>query len=231
MINAIALDDEPPSLKVLESFCNKVDFVTLQKTFSKPNDALKHIQKFPVDLLFLDIQMPSISGIDFYKYLNQDVMVVFITAHSQYAVEGFNLNAVDYLLKPFTFDRFLQALNKVQEYSNFQKQNDKPAQNYILVRANYSLVKIFIPDILFIEGLDDYLKIHITGKNPLVVRMTMKTIIEKLPAKEFIRVHRSFIVPLKKIEAVRIKMILLSGEEIPIGSSYEEAFFQFFKIE
>lgn len=230
MINAIAIDDEPPALKVIENFCEKTDFIKLEKTFSKPNDALKHLQKFPVNLLFLDIQMPSLSGIDFYKQVKQDTMVIFTTAHSEYAVEGFNLNAMDYLLKPFTFDRFIQAANKANDYYNYLRQSDHTAQQYLYVRADYSLIKIFIPDIIFIEGLDDYLKIHITGKSPIVARMTMKSIIEKLPAKEFIRVHRSFIVPFKRIETVRNKIISLAGEEIPIGNSYEESFFKLFKL-
>lgn len=222
MINAIAIDDEPPALKVIENFCSKVDFIKLQKTFTKPNDALKHLVKFPVDLLFLDIQMPSVSGVDFYKQIQQETMVIFTTAHSEYAIEGFNLSAVDYLLKPFTLERFVQSVNKANDYYNYQKQLDKSTQQYLYVRAAYSLVKIDIRDILFIEGLDDYLKIHILGKNPIVARMTMKNIAEKLPSKEFIRVHRSYIVPFSRIEAVRNKTLFLAGKEIPIGSSYEE---------
>ena len=153
-------------------------------------------------------------------------MVIFTTAHNDYAVEGFNLSAVDYLLKPFTFERFFQAVEKANEFCNYQKQKNNSVQQYLFVRADYSLVKIFMPEILFIEGFDDYLKIHISGKNPVVTRMTMKAILEKLPPKEFVRVHRSFIVAFGKIEAVRNKMILLAGEEIPIGSSYEDFFFK-----
>lgn len=228
MIRAVAIDDEPPALEVIQSFCSQVDYIDLQKTFTKPTEALKYIRKFPVDLVFLDINMPSLSGIDFYKMVRQNTMAIFTTAHSQYAVEGFNLNALDYLLKPFTFERFLQATEKAAEYQKLQQKADSSAQ-HLFVRADYSLVKINIGDILFIEGLDDYLKIHVQNQKTVVTRMTMKGIIEKLPENEFIRVHRSFIVPFSRIESVRTKMISVAGQEIPIGSSYEQQFLERFR--
>jgi DNA-binding LytR/AlgR family response regulator len=223
MIIAIAVDDEPPALKVVENFCNEVDFIDLVKTFTKPHEAMKYLNKFPVDLLFLDIRMPSVSGIRFCKQISQDTMVIFTTAYSEYAVEGFNLNAVDYLLKPFTYDRFLQAVNKAHDFYKFYHQHES-AQQYLFIRADYSLVKIMLEDILYVEGLDDYLKIYLIDRKPLVARMTMKAILEKLPAKDFIRVHRSFIVPVKRIERLRNKSLLIAGREIPVGSSYEEDF-------
>jgi DNA-binding LytR/AlgR family response regulator len=228
MIRAVAIDDEPPALEVIQSFCRQVDYIDLQKTFTKPTEALKYIRKFPVDLVFLDINMPSLSGIDFYKMVRQNTMAIFTTAHSQYAVEGFNLNALDYLLKPFTFERFLQATEKAAEYQKLQQKADSSTQ-HLFVRADYSLVKINIGDILFIEGLDDYLKIHVHNQKTVVTRMTMKGIIEKLPENEFIRVHRSFIVPFSRIESVRTKMISVAGQEIPIGSSYEQQFLERFR--
>lgn len=228
MIKAIAVDDEPPALKVIENFCAKVDSIELVKTFNKPTEALAHLKKFPVDLIFLDIQMPSMTGLEFHKAIEQNTMVIFTTAYSEYAVEGFNLQAIDYLLKPYTLERFQQAVDKAKEFYNYQHQKEN-TQNYLFIRADYSLVKVNIADILYIEGLDDYLKIHLPGKKPVVARMTMKAIIEKLPANEFIRVHRSFIVPLSKIESIRNKTIQLSGQEIPIGTSYEEEFFKLFK--
>ena len=229
MIQAIAVDDEPPALRIIEAFCAQTDFIQLQKTFTMPNEALKHLRKFPVDLLFLDIHMPALSGIDFYKSVSQETMVIFTTAHSQYAVEGFNLRATDYLLKPFTYDRFLQAVNNAREkYALLQKKDISEAQ-HLLIRADYSLIKINPSDILWIEGLDDYLKINLINAKPIVARMTMKAIMEKLPEQEFIRVHRSFIVPFGKIEAVRNKSIKIGEKEIPLGSSYEEGFFQRFR--
>ncbi|QDK80137.1 response regulator transcription factor [Spirosoma sp. KCTC 42546] len=238
MIRAIALDDEPPALRVLAHFCQQVDFIDLQKTFTRTDEALKYLEQFPVDLLFLDINMPSMSGIDFYKVIgstsaneSQPLMVIFTTAYAEFAVEGFTLNAVDYLLKPFTFDRFLQAANKAADLYRWQQRSDKASEAYLYVRADYSLHKIALADILFIEGLDDYVKIHLRtdkdGRNqasvprPLVARMTLKVMMERLPNHEFCRVHRSYIVPLTRIEAIRNKTILVAGHEIPIGSSYE----------
>jgi len=226
MIRAIAIDDEPPALKVVESFCSQVGFIELVKTFTNPNEALKHLNKFPADLLFLDIRMPSITGFQFRKQVPQEMMVIFTTAYSEYAVEGFNVNAVDYLLKPFTFDRFLQAVNKAHDFYKFYHNHESAIEHYLFVRADYSLVKVMLEEILYIEGLDDYLKIHLTGRKPLVARMTMKAMLEKLPEKEFIRVHRSFIIPLARIIKVRNKIIYIGEKEIPVGSSYEKNFYE-----
>jgi len=188
--------------------------------------------------------MPSMSGIDFYKALNpapspgsspsQPVMVIFTTAYAEYAVEGFTLNAVDYLLKPFTLERFLQAVNKAADFYRWQQRTDTANEAYLYVRADYSLHKISLADIMLIEGLDDYLKIHLqpegaTGSRadaprPIVARMTMKAMQERLPDAGFIRVHRSYIVPLDRIEAVRNKTIFIVGREIPIGARYEADF-------
>lgn len=222
MIRAIALDDEPPALAVLEAFCRKTDYIDLQKTFTKSEEALKYLKKFPVDFLFLDINMPSISGIDFHKKLPHKVMVIFTTAYSEYAVQGFNLSATDYLLKPFSFDRFTMAMEKIK--AQYELNHQKSEQQYLFVRADYSLLKIPIADIIFIEGLDDYLKIHIENQKTVVARMTMKAILEKLPSNEFYRVHRSFIVPKSKIEKIRNKVVHIKDEEIPISASYEKEF-------
>lgn len=230
MIRAIAIDDEPPALAVIEAFCAQTDFITLERTFTRPAEALKHLSKFPVDLIFLDIQMPSLSGIDFYKGLKQDLMVIFTTAFSEYAVEGFNLNAIDYLLKPFTYERFLQATMKANEYYNYRNNTGSSVmQQYLFVRADYRLVKITVSDILYIEGLDDYIKIFIQDQKTVVARMTMKSILEKLPAREFVRVHRSYIISLRRIDTVRNKVIYTADKEIPIGGIYEDEFFRQFR--
>ncbi len=228
MIQAIAIDDEIPALSVLEKFCAKTGFIDLQKTFNQPSEALKYLRRFPVNLLFVDINMPSMSGIELYKSVQQDTMAVFTTAYSEYAVEGFNVKAVDYLLKPFTFKRFMQAAEKAQEHFNYQRQNENATIQHLLVRADYSLVKINIDDILYVEGYDDYLKIHLQNQRPVITRMTLKTILAKLPAHNFIRVHRSYVVPLHKIESVRNKIISLGEARLPIGSSYEENFLKYF---
>jgi len=223
MIKAIALDDEPPALKVIESFTARAGFIELVKTFTSPDEALKHLNKFPVDLIFLDIRMPSISGLQFRKKLPQDLMVIFTTAYSEYAVEGFNVNAIDYLLKPFSYERFMQAVNKAGEFYKYYHNLETAIQQYLFIRADYSLVKIMLDDIVYIEGLDDYVKIHTSARKPLVARMTMKAMMEKLPARRFVRVHRSFIVPINRIEKIRNKFISIGDAEIPVGQSYEQA--------
>jgi len=231
MIKAIALDDEPLALRVLENYCGKTDFIDLQKSFSKATEARKWLEKNPVDLLLLDINMPYISGIDFYRAVQQPPMVIFTTAYSNYAVEGFNLRAIDYLLKPFTFDRFLQAAAKAHEFYGFLHPAPAAAKpEWLLVKADYSVIKIPLADILFIEGLDDYLKIHVKGQKPVIARMTMKVVLEKLPPDLFTRVHRSFIVSLKAVSSVRNKIISIGAEEIPLSSSYEEAFGKLFGL-
>jgi DNA-binding LytR/AlgR family response regulator len=224
MITAIAIDDEIPALQVVESFCARLDFVRLEKSFNKPTEALKHLRKFPVDLIFLDINMPSLTGIELYKSVTQETMVIFTTAYSEFAVEGFNVSAVDYLLKPFTFERFSVAVDKAYKMRRLQA-TERNEKKYLFLRVDYSLVKVDPKEILLIEGLDDYLKIHIKDKKTLVVRMTMKSILEKLSPDDFIRVHRSFIVPFARIENVRNKIITIGEHRIPVGMRYEDVFF------
>lgn len=222
MIKAIALDDEPLALEILQSLCDTIDYIELKKTFTKSDEAFKYLKKYPVDLLFLDINMPSISGLDFYKKLPHKTMVIFTTAYSEFAVEGFTLSATDYLLKPISLSRFQQAVEKA--YSQWKLQNQNIEQQYLFIRADYSLIKILFSDILYIEGLDDYVKIHIQNQKTVVARMTLKAILQKLPETEFIRVHRSFIIPISKISKIRNKIIYIDQAEIPISASYEEPF-------
>ncbi len=226
MIRAIAIDDEPPALRIVEKFCNDTDFIQLEKTFTNPQEAIRYLKNYPVDLLFLDIQMPSANGIDFYKSLSTSAMVIFTTAFSQYAIDGFNVNAIDYLLKPYTYTRFLQAAKKAQQLFLQQHLSSVQAPRYLLIRADYSLVKVMLDSILYVEGLDDYLKIHVSDGKPVVARMTMKAMLEKLPTDRFARVHRSFIVAIDKIESIRNKMISICEQQIPIGSKFEENFHQ-----
>lgn len=226
MIKAIALDDEPLALEILQNLCTDIEYVDLQKTFTKSEEAFKYLRKYPVDLLFLDIDMPSISGLDFYKKLPHKTMVIFTTAYSEYAVEGFTLNATDYLLKPISLSRFQQAVEKA--FQQWKTQNQNSEQQYLFIRADYSLMKILFSDILCIEGLDDYLKIHIQNQKTVVTRMTLKVILQKLPVNEFIRVHRSFIVSISKIDKIRNKIIYINDKEIPVSASYETEFFALF---
>lgn len=226
MIRAIALDDEPLALDVIQAFCAIQGLVWLERTFTRPAEAEAFLKKNPVDLIFLDIQMPALNGIEFYRNLGSDSVVIFTTAFSEYAVEGFNLNAADYLLKPFSYERFIQAVAKARAAID----NKNPdAGKFLFVRADYSLKKIPIADILYIEGLDDYLKIHIENQKTIVARMTMKSMLEKLPPGQFARVHRSYIVQLAKIEKVRNKTVFLKQMEIPVSAGYEQHFMELLK--
>jgi len=224
MIRAIALDDEPLALKIIESFCKRVDFIQLEKTFTKTSEAAKYLRKQPVDLIFLDIQMPTQNGLSFYKEIGQSIKVIFTTAYTEYAVEGFNVSASDYLLKPFPFDRFLTAVSKVKDQLEVHNASLNTENIYLYVRADYSLHKILLEDILFIEGLDDYLKIHIEHQKPIVARMTMKAILEKLPGNHFVRIHRSYIISISKMEKIRNKIVYIKSHEIPLSATYEELF-------
>ncbi|MFT3908039.1 MAG: LytTR family DNA-binding domain-containing protein [Ferruginibacter sp.] len=225
MINAVAIDDEPLALNVIQSLCNRNENISLQKTFTQPNEALKHLRKFPADLIFCDIQMPAMTGINLVKSLQQNTMVIFTTAFSEYAVTSYELNAIDYLLKPINQKRFNQAIAKAQDYLNYINKKEQSADATIFVRSDFSLVKIPLAEILYIEGLADYLKIHIKDRKPVIARMPMKEMIERLPSADFIRVHRSFILPFSKIEAVRGTTVFISGNEFPIGRTYIDEFF------
>ncbi|MCD9015754.1 LytR/AlgR family response regulator transcription factor [Parachryseolinea silvisoli] len=225
MINAIAIDDEPLALTVIQSLCNKSNIINLQKTFTQPNEALKHLRKFPIDLIFCDIQMPAMTGISLVKSLQQNTMVIFTTAFSEYAATSYELSAIDYLLKPINQKRFTQAITKAREYFEYIHSKNQSADKNIFVRADFSLVKVPLADILYIEGLADYLKIYIKDRKTIVARMPMKDMMEKLGSVDFVRVHRSFILPFSRIEAVRGTTIFLGDKEFPIGRTYADEFF------
>ena len=201
MLTCIAIDDEPLALEVLKKYIAKIYFLDLKGVFTDPFEAQKLMDASPVDILFLDIQMPDINGIEFSRIINKkNTAVVFTTAYSEYAVEGFNVDAIDYLT------------------------NQELQEGYIFVKSDYQMVKVNLKEILYIEGLDDYIKIYLPGKSILTL-MTLKTIAQKLPAREFIRAHRSYIVPISKIEHISKSKIKIADKEIPIGVSYSESFF------
>lgn len=228
MIHAIAIDDEPLGLEIIAHYCSTIDFITLEKTFTQQTEALKYLNKQQVDLIFLDIQMPTKNGVDFYKELKNSPMVIFTTAFSEYAVEGFNVNATDFLLKPFSKDRFLIAAEKAKK--EFEVRKNNPSQNHLMIRANYKLNKIEFKSILLIEGLDDYIQIHLNNNSKIVARLSMKSILEKLPEKEFIRVHRSYIVPKNKVKAIKNKNLQIEGFVIPIGDTYKDDILKHFNV-
>jgi DNA-binding LytR/AlgR family response regulator len=221
MINCIAIDDEPPALDLLRNYCSKLDYLNLLKTFTSTSEASVFLRQFPVDLLFLDIQMPDISGIDFLKSLNEPKMVIFTTAFSEYAVEGFNLNAIDYLLKPINFHRFEQAVKKTREYHEYLNNNSSHADKFLFVRSEYKLIKIALSDILYIQGLDNYIRI-ITSKNkPVISHVSMKEIYEKLPKNMFARIHRSYIINFVNDTSYCNKKVMIGDKKIPVGISFK----------
>ncbi len=221
MINAIAIDDEPLALKVIEALSSRIDGLNLIRTFTHPYEAHKYLQNFPVDLLFVDIQMPSISGLDLVKQMNQQSMVIFTTAFSEYAVASYEVNAIDYLLKPIGIRRFQQAMKKAEEYFAYKHNAGVADKEFIFIRADLSLVKIKVDDIIYIEGLADYVKIFIKDQKTVVARTTMKDMLERLPESKFLRVHRSYIVPLQRVLALRSNAVILKdNERIPVGTTY-----------
>ena len=227
MITSIAIDDEPLALNVIQAFCKKIEGVKLLNSFTETTAALNFLKENPVQLIFLDINMPAISGIEFIKLVPKDTMVIITTAYSEYAVEGFNLNAIDFLLKPFDFNRFSSAIDKAIDFYRFKLQSAQT--QHLFIKVDYSVMKIEMADIEYIEGLDNYLKIHLVDKKSVMARMSMKSLMEKLPEKDFIRVHRSYIIPFAKVKAVRNKTIYLKNIEIPVGANYVDQVSQLFK--
>jgi DNA-binding LytR/AlgR family response regulator len=224
MLSCIAIDDEPLALEVIKKYIAKIYFLELKGSFTDPVEAKRVIESSQIDILFLDIQMPDLNGIELSRMIgSKNTAVIFTTAFSEYAVEGFNVDAIDYLLKPIEYDRFLKAVYKAKEYIDYLN-NQEMQDGYIFVKSDYQMVKVNLKDILYIEGLDDYIKIFLPHRSILTL-MTLKTITQKLPSKEFLRVHRSYIVPISKIENVSKSKIRIADREIPIGVSYSESFF------
>jgi DNA-binding LytR/AlgR family response regulator len=230
MINCIAVDDEPLALDLIADYCSRIDYIDLKKGFTRPSEAADYLNKFPVDLLFLDILMPDISGIEFYKQLKINKLVIFTTAFAEYAVEGFNLNAVDYLLKPIMFNRFEKSVAKTRDYLDYLNHESHNNDSNLFVRSEYKLCKIEIPDIKYIEGLDNYIRIFTEHSKPIISHMSLKAISERLPGDVFLRVHRSFIINSKREITYCNRSIQLGEKKIPVGVSYEGNVKRFFGL-
>ena len=224
-MTAIAIDDEPLALEVIKKYISDTPMVKLVSTFTDAIQALTFLKTQSVDLIILDIQMPDISGIRFLQSLKERPMVIFTTAYAEYAVKGFELEAVDYLVKPIKFERFEKALQKAQKLLAMHSASAAiPEEEFLFVKSGYENIRISFNEIHYIEGLDDYIKIHFTDKRPPVMSLTsLKAILEKLPESRFMRVHRSFIVPLKNIRSVRKRVIFLDNAKIPIGHTFSAA--------
>lgn len=229
-INCLIIDDEPSSQIVLKTFVNQINFLTLSGVCNNAVEALTKLKSdATIQLLFLDINMPQISGLSFYKSLQNPPLVIFTTAYPQYAIEGFEVNAIDYLLKPFSFDRFFTAINKVVDKITLSKKIEN-SDEHLLVKADKKLHKIQISDIIYIEALGDYVKIH-QKENFLLTNSTFKNILNSLPKNTFIQVHKSFAVNLKKVHIIDGNQIVLNSNKIPIGLTFKSVFLEKFKNE
>ena len=217
MIHAIAIDDEPIALEIIEVYAKKVPFLSLEKTFVNAFEALDYLIDNPVDLIFLDIKMPDISGIDFYTSLTVKPHVVFTTAYSEHAVIGFELEAVDYLLKPFSFPRFLKACNKVNDLLSSTPLENKA--DHIFIKDGFDIIRIDIDDILYLEATGNYMR-FVAKEREILTRMTIKEAIDILPPEQFIQVHRSFIINLFQVDKMEKHQVVISKNIIPVSSSF-----------
>ena len=237
IIKCAIVDDEPLAVELLASYVKKIPFLELCGKYSNATDALHGLGEQPVDLLFLDIQMPELNGLELSKMIPENTRIVFTTAFDQYAVDGFRANALDYLLKPISYADFMEACNKALQWFQLVQQQDEPVAaaaaekeeiKSIFVKSEYKLLQINLDDIRYIEGLKDYVKIYTEqSPHPILSLMNMKAIEQMLPSSRFIRVHRSFIVQKSKIREIERNRIVFGNVYIPIGDSYKQAFQDF----
>ncbi|MCJ8210787.1 LytTR family DNA-binding domain-containing protein [Mucilaginibacter sp. RS28] len=239
MIRCLVVDDEPLALHIVEDYISKVPFLQLIKSTTNPIEALTTVQDGGIDLVFLDVQMPELTGLQFLKIANGKAKVILTTAYPQYALEGYELDVVDYLLKPIAFDRFFKSVQKAQGMirpaaASIAKEEPPPAQyddfmsDFIFVKTEHKIQKVYLHDILFIEGLKDYISIF-TPDERIITLQGMKKMEDALPEKHFVRVHKSYIVALNKIDSIERSRISIGDKIIPIGDTYRDAFFD--KIE
>ena len=234
-LRCIAIDDEPFALEILSDDIKKIAFLELITTFSSALDASTWLSTNAVDLIFLDIQMPTVTGTQFLRTIPNPPMVIFTTAYEQYALEGFELNVIDYLLKPIPFERFLKAVQKAYDLFELRKKEDpSPAaveRGFLFVFSEYKEIKLYYDEILYVEGLKDYVKIFTKQfPKPILTRLNLKAIEAKLPPKEFCRVHNSFIVALNQITAIQKTKIQIAKQDIPIGNRYLAQFEQQYRL-
>lgn len=230
MINCIAIDDEPLALELLEDNIRQVPYLNLVAKCSNAIDALQLLKETNIDLIFLDIQMPGLTGLQFIQSLTVRPMFILVTAYEKFALEGYNLNVVDYLVKPVSLDRFIRACNKAQELYELRKGNvsgnsEKNDNNdYFFINIDYSLVKVMYANIVYVEGLKDYIKIYLNDNpKPLVARLSLKSLEDELPAHIFMRVHKSYIISSNFITSVKKSSVMLSNKtDIPVGENYKD---------
>jgi DNA-binding LytR/AlgR family response regulator len=223
IIKCAIIDDEPLAAGLLESYVKKTPYLTLTGTYSSAITAMRDLRDHPVPLLFLDIQMPELSGIEFAKILPRDTKIIFTTAFPQYAVEGYKVNALDYLLKPISYEDFLKATEKAQDWFNvLQKQETYRNDRFMFIKSEYKLLRVSLDDILYIEGLKDYVRICLKSGEKIMSLMSMKKLEDYLPRPEFLRTHRSYIVRMPEVRIVDRLRIVFGDLFIPISDNYKE---------
>jgi two-component system, LytTR family, response regulator len=226
MINCLLIDDEPLALQLLEDHVRKTPFLKLAGKFEEPLQALPLLESQEIDLLFLDIKMPDITGIDFFKSLTHKPQVIFTTAYSEYAMEGFELKAMDYLLKPISFDKFISACNRVKEYTDLKNSKNRKSRDYFFINVAHKLHKIFYDDILYLEGFKDYTKIYLSGMtSPLLILHNLKYFEDLFEETEFVRIHRSYIVSIRKVNTASRKSVTIANESLPVSDNYRDKLF------
>jgi len=228
-ISCIAIDDEPLAVKKISGYVQKTPFLELVAECRSAFEAMEILNNRNIQLLFIDINMPDLNGLEFVKSLTDKPYIVFTTAYSEYAVEGFQVDAADYLLKPITYSSFLKAANKVKNLidlnTNSHKESIRTTSSHLFVRSDYKLIRIELDDIKYIESQHEYIKIHLINNAPVMTQLSMKTIEEQLPSDRFMRVHRSFIVSLNKISIIERNRIVFDGKVyIPVSDPYKEKF-------
>lgn len=223
-LNCAIIDDEPLAANLLSSYAEKTPFLNLTGTYNSAISAIKELRNNPADIIFLDIQMPELSGIEFAKILPKETKIIFTTAFNQYALEGYKVNAIDYLLKPISYDDFLKAADKAFEWFNtIHKQETYKKDRFILIKTDYKLQRISLDDILYIEGLKDYVRIYLENGNKIMSLMNMKKLEDYLPKPEFMRTHRSYIVHMTKITTIDRFRFVFGNTYIPISDSYKDS--------
>lgn len=228
MLSCAIVDDEPLALDLLETYVEKTPFLQIKGKYASAVEAMKGLQEQPVDLLFLDIQMPELDGLEFSHMVIPETRIIFTTAFEQYALDSYRVNALDYLLKPISYRDFLEASNKALQWFELKNAADGTVDSaeddeYIYVKSEYKLIQISLKDILYIEGLKDYVKIYVeTEARPIMSLMSLKSLEERLPTSRFLRVHRSYIVQKSKIRLIDRGRIVFGKEYIPISDSYKQ---------
>ena len=226
MLRCLAIDDEPLALELLEDNIRQVSFLQLAGKCNNALEAMQFLKEQPVDLIFLDIQMPGLTGLQFIQSLTQRPMIILITAYEKFALQGFNLDVVDYLVKPVPFDRFLKACNKAWELHSLRSKKNETSTTpeYFFVNVDYSLLKVEFNDIQWVEGLKDYIKINLkSSSRPVVTRMSMKAMEDQLPPSKFLRIHKSYIVSIASITSIRKNSVFVGTVEFAVGDSYKDA--------